>query len=243
MIKGVWKKLACGRSGSSQAYASRWPCLLSGRSLTLQPYNHVWLIRAACSWNALASSQGFHKQVASLDAVLLVLQRLASSWVRGLCQALAVVGYHMQLDSVDMQQIDISDLHSCLSAQLACAWDNVESIYACALQRVRACVLKCGCLLIQHTIKKIYCDWPCLVRPWYAFWGSGQVAMLCLMSLVLGIGCLARNDSALKCKALCQSPYSDERHALLECPALTHLREQYQQLFGEHNSMKFPMAE
>ena len=46
---------------------------------------------------------------------------------------------------------------------------------------------------------------------------------------------------------LCRSPYSDERHALLECPALTHLRgcnisthlrEQYQQLLRAHNRMR-----
>ena len=37
--------------------------------------------------NALASSQGFHKQVA-LDAVFLALHRGASNWVSGLCHAL-----------------------------------------------------------------------------------------------------------------------------------------------------------
>ena len=34
---------------------------------------------------------------------------------------------------------------------------------------------------------------------------------------------------------MCQSQYSDERHALLECSALTHLRDKYQQLFSAHN--------
>ena len=35
-------------------------------------------------------------------------------------------------------------------------------------------------------------------------------------------------------RPLCQSEYSDERHALLECSALTHLRDKYQQLFRAH---------
>ena len=47
------------------------------------------------SWNALASSQGFHKRVA-LDAVFLALHRGASNWVSGLCHALSLVGYNLQ---------------------------------------------------------------------------------------------------------------------------------------------------
>ena len=37
---------------------------------------------------------------------------------------------------------------------------------------------------------------------------------------------------------LCQSPYSDERHTLLECTALSPLREKYQQLFCPHVNMR-----
>ena len=37
---------------------------------------------------------------------------------------------------------------------------------------------------------------------------------------------------------LCQSQYCDERHALLESPALISLREKYHQLFCVHNSMR-----
>ena len=36
----------------------------------------------------------------------------------------------------------------------------------------------------------------------------------------------------------CQSPYSYERHTLLECTALSPLREKYQQLFCPHVSMR-----
>ena len=37
---------------------------------------------------------------------------------------------------------------------------------------------------------------------------------------------------------LCQAPYSDERHTLLECTALSPLREKYQQLICPHVSMR-----
>ena len=37
---------------------------------------------------------------------------------------------------------------------------------------------------------------------------------------------------------LCQAPYSDERHTLLECTAMSLLREKYQQLFCPHVSMR-----
>ena len=37
---------------------------------------------------------------------------------------------------------------------------------------------------------------------------------------------------------LFQSQYCDERHALLECPALVSLRDKYNQLFCVHNSMR-----
>ena len=88
------------------------------RELHLRPFNHAWLVRAACFWNALASSQGFYKQIA-LDAVLLALQHHASNWVRGLCQALSVVGCYMQVDLATMPHIDTGEIRSCLSAQLA----------------------------------------------------------------------------------------------------------------------------
>ena len=44
------------------------------RELSLCPFYHAWVFRAACFWNALASTQGFHKQTA-LDAVMLALHR------------------------------------------------------------------------------------------------------------------------------------------------------------------------
>ena len=56
--------------------------------------------------------------------------------------------------------------------------------------------------------------------------------MLCPMSLVLGPGCLALSGCVP-----CQSPHSDERHTLLECTALSPLREKCQQLFCPHVSM------
>ena len=37
---------------------------------------------------------------------------------------------------------------------------------------------------------------------------------------------------------MCGSQFADERHALLECSALTALRQRYGQLFSERNSMR-----
>ena len=37
---------------------------------------------------------------------------------------------------------------------------------------------------------------------------------------------------------LCEGPYADERHALLECPALVELRRKHGRLFGGHLSMR-----
>ena len=104
----------------------------------------------------------------------------------------------MQLDPVEMQENETSELHSCLSAQLARAWDDVAfNPRSCPSEGARLCY---------------YLRWfdrPALVRPWCAFCGSGQVAMLCQLSLVLGIGCLA-----LKGYALCVSLHIPKNGAL-----------------------------
>ena len=122
------------------------------RELSLQPYHHAWLVRAACFWNALTSSQGFHRKVA-LDAVFLALHRGASNWVSGLCHALSLVGYNLQLNSADMQNIIISDLRSCLSAQLAHAWEYVALNPRSCPQKVPACALICGGWLVRPTLR------------------------------------------------------------------------------------------
>ena len=94
------------------------------RELSLCPFYHAWFIRAACFWNALASTQGFHKQIA-LDAVMLALHRHVRNWVHGLRHSLSVVGYNMHLDPAAMHNIDISELRICLSANLAHVWNNL----------------------------------------------------------------------------------------------------------------------
>ena len=55
-------------------------------------------------------------------------------------------------------------------------------------------------LLYSTLLRWTCCEYPCLVRygaPWCAFCGSRQVAMLCLVSLVLGMQCLALKGYAL----------------------------------------------
>ena len=88
------------------------------------PFYHAWVLRAACFWNALASTQGFHKQIA-LDVVMLALQGHVRIWVHGLRHSLSVVGYNMHLDPAAMHSIDVSELRICLSAHLARAWNNL----------------------------------------------------------------------------------------------------------------------
>ena len=94
------------------------------RELSLCPFYHAWVIRAACFWNALASTQGFHKQRA-LDAVMLALHRHVRNWVHGLRHSLLVVGFNMHLDPAAMHNIDITELRICLSAHLARVWNNL----------------------------------------------------------------------------------------------------------------------
>ena len=52
-------------------------------------------------------------------------------------------------------------------------------------------------MYVPFTSRQTCCGHHCLVRPWCAFCGAGQVAMLCLMSLVHGMECLALKGYAL----------------------------------------------
>ena len=203
------------------------------RELGREPFSHAWLLRAARFWNALAASQGFHRHIAR-DAVLSALRRSAHNWVHGLRRALSAVGYCLQLDLEGMQRIDIGDLRSCLSAQLAAAWAGLAvSPRSCPSEGARLCTY----------------------LRWFAGPASGQAALLRLPLPRKALVCFVRFMTG--CHALpsvtggwggvsrsqrlcpvCESPYCDERHVLLECPALAHLREQYQQLFGAHTFMR-----
>ena len=52
----------------------------------------------------------------------------------------SLVGYNLQLDTADMQNIDIRDLRSCLSAQLAHAWESVAlNPRSCPSEGARLC--------------------------------------------------------------------------------------------------------
>ena len=81
-LKQIWQL-----SGLSQSMALP----IIWRELSLRPFYHAWILRAACFWNALASTPGFHKKIA-LVAVMLVLHRRVRNWVHGLRHSLSVVG-------------------------------------------------------------------------------------------------------------------------------------------------------
>ena len=133
------------------------------RELSLCPFYHAWVIRAACFWNALASTQGFHKQIA-LDAVMLALHRHVRNWVHGLRHSLSVVGYNMHLDPAAMHNIDISELASVFRRTWRVFGTIWHPICVYAHQLVRGCALTSGVLLNRQTTRQIYCGCHCLVR-------------------------------------------------------------------------------
>ena len=185
------------------------------RELGLQPFGHAWLVRAACFWNTLASGQGFHKHLA-MDAVSSAVRRRAHDWVHGLRHALSLVGYHMQLDLSAMHSVDIGDLRCCLATQLAQPWlDLAANPRTCPSQGARLCTY----------------------LQWFACPGAGRGALLRLPLPHKALVCFLRFRTgchALPCVTgswegvprserlcpLCQAQYCDERHVLLECPAL-----------------------
>ena len=203
------------------------------RELSLQPYSHAWLVRAARFWNNLAVSQGFHKHLA-LDAVRLAVQSRVRNWVHGLHRALLSVGYHMQLATGVMHEIDIGDLRSCLAAQLASAWESVAvNPRSCPSQGARLCTY------LQWFACPDSCPKRLLRLP------LPRKAMVCLLRLRTGChglpniaGSWVGVPRSQRLCPLCEGQYADERHALLECPALAGLRQQYAQLFSGHLCMR-----
>ena len=194
------------------------------------------MLVARCSLLAarwLASSPGFHKQVA-LDAGFLALHRGASNWVSGLCHALSLVGYNLQLNTADMQDIDIRDLRGCLPAQLAHAWESVAlNPRSCPSEGARLCTyLRWFACPTHNQIELLRLPLPYKTMVKFLRFRTGCHA---LPNVTRGWEGVPRSQRLCP---LCQSQYCDERHALLECPALVSLREKYHQLFCVHNSMR-----
>ena len=133
------------------------------RELSLRPFYHAWILRPACFWNALASTQGFHKEIA-LDAVMLVLHRHVRKWVHDLCQSLSVVGYSMHLDPAAIHNIEIHDYKSVFQRTWPVLGTMWHLIHVYARQLVRGCALTCGGLLDRHTTRRTSCI--CLVKLW-----------------------------------------------------------------------------
>ena len=131
---------------------SQWTCLLSGGSstinLTTMPGLYVQpdlnlLSLLARAFTSKSHEMLFCKYVTVVPANgCVVCVRPCHFWVT-----------HMQLESVEKQNIDISKLHKCLSAQLARAEDNV-AFYprSCPSEGARLCTY-CGALIVLLTIR------------------------------------------------------------------------------------------
>ena len=174
----------------------------------------------------------FHKELA-LEAVRLAAQSRVRNWAHGLRCALSAVGYHMHLATGVMEVIDISELRSCLSAQLASAWDGLaDNPRSCPSEGARLCT---------------YLRWfacqrgsnECLLRL-----PLPRKALVCFLRLRTGshmlpnvAGSWEGVPRSQRLCPLCTSQHADERHALMECPALAALRQRYEQLFSGRDSM------
>ena len=135
-----------------------------------------------------------------------------------------------------MQQVDISELYSCLSAQLARAWDNVViNPRSCPSEGARLCAyLRWYGSPAQNRVDLLRLSLPRNYKAIVRFLRS-RTGCHALPNVA---GAWDRVPRSQRLCTLCQSPYSDERHAFLECPALTHLRQQHQQLYCAHGSMR-----
>ena len=246
----AWRRRACGspdRPGPSCGPAHRLegaqtgapgPCLAAARRALLE--------RAGCQPGLPQAHCG--------HGALSALRHLAHNWVHGLRRALSAVGCCLQLDLEGMQRIDIGDLRSCLSAQLAAAWAGLavsprscpsEGARLCTCLRGRACALICGGLLDLPLARLPCCGSRCPARRWSVF--CELVWFLRFRTAVQPAGCHAASSvtggwggmsRSQRLCPLCESQCCDERHVLLECPALAHLQEKNQQLFGAHVFMR-----
>ena len=133
-----------------------------------------------------------------------------------------------------MHNIEISELHICLSAHLARAWDNLApDPRACSLAGARLCTyLRWFARPSNSKADLLRLPLPRKALVSFLRFRTGCHAL----PNVIGV-----RDGVLRSQRLCplcQSPYSDERHALVECTALSALRETYPQLFCPHVSMR-----
>ena len=195
------------------------------RELGLRPLGHAWLLRAATFWNALATRPGFHQQLA-LDSVHLAVSNRAS-WASGLRHALRAVGYHLQLSVDSMPVIDLAALRHCLSAQLSRAWEGLA-----ANPRLGPSEGARLCTYLAWFSRPAGCRTDLLRLP------VPHKALVCLLRLRTGchslpnvLGSWQGVPRSHRSCPLCAGPYCDERHALLECPALVDLRARFGLLF------------
>ena len=159
---------------------------------------------------------------------------MLENWVHGLRHSLSVVGYNLHLDPAAMHNIDISELRICLSAHQAHAWNNLAlNLRVCPSAGVRLCTyLQWFARPTDNKTDLLRLPLPRKAMVSFLRFRTGCHALPNVIGTSTGVPRFQR-----LCP-LCQSPYSDERHTLLECRALSSLRETYSQLFSPHVSMR-----
>ena len=100
-----------------------------------------------------------------------------------------------------------------------CAWPEALQSFLFALQWTILAMFSTNVTIFHHLISQ-------------AGWNR------CNLSIYLSTRSRTGVPRSQRLCPLCQSPYSEERHTLLECTALSPLREKYQQLFCPHVSMR-----
>ena len=162
------------------------------------------------------------------------MRRCSRNWVHGLWHALSQIGYHMQLAVGIMDSIDIGQVRSLLSVQLARAWSYIAvNPRVCPSEGARLCTYlrwfsrPGGC---KTELLRLPLPHKAMVK--YPRFRTGCHGLPNIAGSWAGV------PRSQRLCPLCQSQYADERHALLECSALTALRQRYGQLFSERNSMR-----
>ena len=133
-----------------------------------------------------------------------------------------------------MHNIDISELRICLSAHLARVWNNLApNPRACPSAGARLCTyLRCFAQPTNNKADLVRLPLPRKAMVSFLRFRTGCHALPNVIGTRTGV------PRSQRLCPLCQAPYSDERHTLLECTALSPLREKYQQLFCPHVSMR-----
>ena len=199
------------------------------------PLDHSWWVRVIQFWNNLAARPDscIYKCVALSDC------RAACSgvqnWARSLMQSLLQLGYHwFVLDCDRMDPIDRHRVMQLLNEKLMAVTQDLDpSPRTCPTKNAVLCTymryLHRPPFALMNLIPNPYklpIPLPCSVSSY-----------TCCHDLPIVLGCFAR---VLRSQRLCTACHTaqigDERHLVLACPALQHVRQRYSQLFTDDDA-------